>query len=263
MNDTPITNNDNTAAPQTNEAVTTPSNNEAASTAQDSVTPEQVASFFGTDKETLNSFKTFAQANGSFDKVFDKIKETVTRRTADMKAVDTKAPEAPQQPEAPKTETNPSPAPQAAPRVPEGYVTPQEVAVKQYFEGLASAEAYKGIADEIRSGEVFKEMAKLGINPTNEQGYINDAKVRAYLDIKAQTVVAKQEANVLAAKSAAPTVEYIGGENANITTFKEATDILAQSRELKAKGLAGNPNEKAAIEFIAKATGGNLDALKK
>ena len=199
------------------------------------------------------------QANGGFDK----IKETVTRRTADMKAADTKAPEAPQQPEAPKMETTPAPAPQAAPRVPEGYVTPQEVAVKQYFEGLAAEDAYKGIANEIRTGEVFKEMAKLGINPTNEQGYINDAKVRAYLDIKAQTVVAKQEANVLAAKSAAPTVEYIGGENANITSFKEASDILAQSRELKAKGLAGNPNEKAAIEFIAKATGGNLDALKK
>lgn len=199
------------------------------------------------------------QANGGFDK----IKETVTRRNADIKAAETKAPEAPQQPEAPKTETPSAPAQQAPQSVPEGYVTPQEVAVRQYFNNLAAEEAYKGIAEDIRTGEVFKEMAKLGINATNEQGYINDAKVRAYLDIKAQTVVAKQEANVLAAKSAAPTVEYIGGENANITSFKEASDILAQSRELKAKGLAPNPNEKAAIEYIAKTTGGNLDALKK
>lgn len=199
------------------------------------------------------------QANGGFDK----IKETVTRRNADMKAPDMKAPEAPQQPEAPKVEPTPAPAVEAPAKVPEGYVTPQEVAIRQYFNNLAAEDTYKGIANEIRTGEVFKEMAELGIRSTNEQGYINDAQVRKYLNLKAQTVAAKQEANIIAEKSAAPTVEYIGGENANITSFKEATDILAQSRELKAKGLAGNPNEKAAIEFIAKATGGNLDALKK
>jgi hypothetical protein len=119
---------------------------------------------------------------------------------------------------------------------------------KQYFESLAHEEKYAPISKEIAEGDVLKEMASFNIQPLNQDGSINDTMVRRYLDLKAQTVPAKQSGATPEA-SAAPTVEYVPvGEK--ITDLNQAYAVIRQDAQLKATGQAGHPNVALAEEFI-------------
>ena len=83
-------------------------------------------------------------------------------------------------------------------------------------------------------------MAAFGINALNQDGSINDQKVRMYLDLKAQTVPAKPTESEPNA-SAAPTVNYTEvGEN-GFTDINQAYKVLMEK---------GNPNMAKAEEFI-------------
>lgn len=126
-----------------------------------------------------------------------------------------------------------------APQTPQGAITAQEFLAKQYFKSLAGEEKYAPIAKGIENGDYLKEMAAFGINALNQDGSINDQKVRMYLDLKAQTVPAKPTESEPNA-SAAPTVTYTEvGEN--ITDINQAYKVLMEP---------GNPKMKLAEDYI-------------
>ena len=182
----------------------------------------------------------FFKANGGLEKVFPKIKDAISNPRKDpVGATETAktATEPAKTVEQPSGQTN---APTEPIRTPEGYITPQEFYAQQYFNSLAGDEKYATIADQIRSGEVLKEMSAFNISALDSNGNINDAMVRRFLDMKAQTVPAK--APETATSSATPTVNYTSVEG----------DITDRDTAFKILGEAGNPQHDAAKAFLQK-----------
>lgn len=217
-------------APQTE---ATPTNSNPAPAAPD---------MHGFTSEQLADMQKFFQANGGFDKIKAKISNP--------------EPVQPQQPNldatyAMKKEEDMLKAPaQPAYQAPIGSITREEFLAQQYFGALAKEEKYASIAKDVENGAVLKDMAAFNIRPINPDGSINDSMVRRYLDLKAQTVVAKQT-SAAPESSAAPTVDYMQFDEANMD-IRKATAILQQDSALKSKGLGGNPDAAKAEEFMKK-----------
>lgn len=191
---------------------------------------------YGFTSEQLADMRKFYDANGGFDKVKARISNPEPRVE---QPVAQPAPQA--QPQQPRYE-------EPAYRAPAGSITAQEFLAKQYFGALSQEEKYANISSEIANGDVLKEMASFHIKPLNQDGSINDQMVRRYLDLKAQTVPAKQSGASPEA-SAAPTVDYIPvGEK--IDNINQAYDIIRQDASLKSRGMAGHPEVAKAEEFI-------------
>lgn len=191
----------------------------------------------GFTSDQLAEMQKFFQANGGFDKIKAKISNPEPK--VEQNVLNTPAPRVEEQ--APT---------QPAYKAPVGSITREEFLAQQYFNSLAKEEKYASIAKEVESGEVLKDMAAFNIRPINSDGSINDAMVRRYLDLKAQTVVAKQTSAIPEA-SAAPTVDYVQFDEAGMD-IRKATAILQQDSALKAKGLGGNPDAQKAEEFMKK-----------
>lgn len=202
------------------ESVETPTNTNPA--------PAQAPDMHGFTSEQLADMKKFFDNNGGFDGVKAKIsnpEKTVENSQAE-----------PQKTEEPTSHTQTEPAYKA----PHGAITAQEFLAQQYFKALAGEEKYAPISKGIENGDYLKEMAAFGINALNQDGSINDQKVRMYLDLKAQTVPAKPTETEPNA-SAAPTVSYTEvGEN-GFTDINQAYKVLMEP---------GNPNMEKAEEFI-------------
>lgn len=185
----------------------------------------------GLTAEQAQKFKTFIDNNGGFDGAFSKLKADIS------------TPKSAQPVEEPKKE---EPAQQVQPqpqepqfKTPEGAITAQEFLAKQYFKALAGEEKYAPIAKGIENGDYLKEMAAFGINALNQDGSINDQKVRMYLDLKAQTVPAKPTGTEPDA-SAAPTVGYVNVGD-KIENIDQAYQVIMQPN---------HPATKMAEEFI-------------
>lgn len=196
--------------------------------------PAQAPDMHGFTSEQLADIDKFFKANGGFEKIKSKISNPAP------------AEEAPAVAEQPKAQE--PVAGQPTFKTPEGAITPSEFLAKQYFQSLAGEEKYSAISQGIASGEYLKEMAAFGIQALNQDGSINDQKVRMYLDLKAQTVPAKSTSTEPNA-SPAPTVEYVEvGDKVN--DINQAYAVLQQDAELRRKGLAGHPKIAEAEEFI-------------
>lgn len=238
------------AAPQNvgTEATTTNDNSPAVeSTTQQQeqqINAEQVAKFFGTSADNINELTKFMDANGKFDKAFKTFKERISNPAPETPKEEPKTPE-PVQPQTSVEEQA------KVLQTPAGYVSPKEFMAQQYYNALASQEQYAPIADKIRSGELFGEMAKFGIRPMDEQGNINDAQVREFFDLYAKTVPAAPAKTPESAQ--APTVDYIPTNQGKIDNAQQAMQIIAQSASLKAKGLAEHPDNQAALDFLKNA----------
>lgn len=221
----------NPEAPVAPEAksVATPNTNDSAE-AQTPAAPDM----HGFTSEQLADMKKFFDNNGGFDAVKSKISNP--------------EPKPVEQP-ADKPVEQPVNRPQEPAYVaPEGSITAQEFLAKQYFGALAQEEKYAGIAKEIANGDLLKEMASFNIQALNRDGSINDQMVRRYLDLKAQTVPAKQSSMEPGASSA-PTVEYVQvGEQIN--SLNEAYAVIRQDTQLKQSGMAGHPSVAKAEEYI-------------
>ena len=197
--------------------------------------PAQAPDMHGFTSEQLADMKKFFDNNGGFDGVKAKISNP---EKPVEKPVENSQSE-PQKQEEPTSHTQ-EPAQTQAPQTPQGAITAQEFLAKQYFKSLAGEEKYAPIAKGIENGDYLKEMAAFGINALNQDGSINDQKVRMYLDLKAQTVPAKPTESEPNA-SAAPTVNYTEvGEN-GFTDINQAYKVLMEK---------GNPNMAKAEEFI-------------
>lgn len=196
--------------------------------------PTQAPDMHGFTSEQLADMKKFFDNNGGFDGVKAKISNP---EKPVEKAVENSQPQ-PQKTEEPTSHTQ-EPAQMQVPQTPQGAITAQEFLAKQYFKSLAGEEKYAPIAKGIENGDYLKEMAAFGINALNQDGSINDQKVRMYLDLKAQTVPAKPTESEPNA-SAAPTVTYTEvGEN--ITDINQAYKVLMEP---------GNPKMKLAEDYI-------------
>lgn len=209
-------------APQT-EATPTNSNPE----------PAQAPDMHGFTSEQLADMQKFFQANGGYDKVKSRISNPTP---------------APIQEQKPVEPTQPVEPPKPAYRAPAGSITPQEFLAQQYFGALSHEEKYAAIAKEVESGAVLRDMAAFNIHPMNEDGSINDAMVRRFLDMKAATVAARQPASMPEA-GAAPTVDYVPVEG-DIRDMQQAMAVLQQDSALRAAGMAGHPSADAAEKFM-------------
>lgn len=189
----------------------------------------------GFTQEDLAGMRTFIDNNGGWDKIKSRISNPEKPIDRPVENSQTQ----PQKAEEPTSHTQ-GPAQTQAPQTPQGAITAQEFLAKQYFKSLAGEEKYAPIAKGIENGDYLKEMAAFGINALNQDGSINDQKVRMYLDLKAQTVPAKPTESEPNA-SAAPTVNYTDvGEN-GFTDINQAYKVLMEP---------GNPNMAKAEEFI-------------
>lgn len=215
-------------APQTE---ATPTNSNPAPAAPD---------MHGFTSDQLADMKKFFEANGGFDKIKAKISNPEPK--VEQNVLNTPAPkveeQSPTQPEQPNYQ------------MPAGSITRDEFLAQQYFGALAKEEKYASIAKDVESGAVLKDMAAFNIRPINADGTINDAMVRRYLDLKAQTVVAKQT-SAMPEASAAPTVDYAPYDEKTLT-MQQAVAILQQDSALKAHGQGGHPNAQQAEEFMKK-----------
>ena len=218
------------AAPQGTEAVPQTAPIEPTKAEAPEINAEQVAKFLGTDAETFGKFQKFVEANGKFDSAFSKMKADISNPAKPAEPVQEPAKEPISQPQAQPVE---------APKTPEGAITAQEFLAKQYFKALAGEEKYAPIAKGIENGDYLKEMSAFGINALNQDGSINDQKVRMYLDLKAQTVPAKPTGTEPDA-SAAPTVNYVNVGD-KIENIDQAYQVIMQPN---------HPKSKEAEEFI-------------
>lgn len=186
----------------------------------------------GFTSEQLADMRKFFDNNGGFDSVKSKISNPAMT-PAEQKPVE------PAQPAEP---------PKPAYRAPAGSITPQEFLAQQYFGALSHEEKYAAIAKEVESGAVLRDMAAFNIHPMNEDGSINDAMVRRFLDMKAATVAARQPSSMPEA-GAAPTVDYVPVEG-DIRDMQQAMAVLQQDSALRAAGMAGHPSADAAEKFM-------------
>lgn len=196
----------------------------------------------GFTSDDLAGMRTFIDNNGGWEKIKSRISnpEPAPAPAAAPK-VEEPAPKVEEQSQQPRYE-------EPVYRAPAGSITAEEFLAKQYFDSLAHEEKYAAISKEIADGDVLKEMASFNIQPLNRDGSINDTMVRRYLDLKAQTVPAKQSGATPEA-SAAPTVDYVPvGEKIN--DIDQAYAVIRQDAQLKASGMAGHPNVALAEEFI-------------
>lgn len=218
-------------APKASESEATPTTN------QDST--QATPNLHGFTEAQLAEMEKFYSANGGYEKAFNRVKSAISNPTKPVEKAVENSQAQPQKTEEPTSHTQ-EPAQMQVPQTPQGAITAQEFLAKQYFKSLAGEEKYAPIAKGIENGDYLKEMAAFGINALNQDGSINDQKVRMYLDLKAQTVPAKPTESEPNA-SAAPTVSYTEvGEN-GFTDINQAYKVLMEK---------GNPNMAKAEEFI-------------
>jgi len=187
--------------------------------------PAPAPDMHGFTSEQLAEMDKFFKANGGFEKVKSKISNPE------------RPVEAPT--ESQKTEPTSQPKEETTFQTPQGAITASEFLAEQYFKSLADEKKYETIADGIRNGDYLKEMAAFGIQALNQDGSINDQKVRMYLDLKAQTVPAKPTETEPNASSA-PTVDYITVGD-KIDNIDQAYQVIMQPN---------HPRTKDAEEFI-------------
>lgn len=229
MADTP---NEAPAPAPTGESVATPNTNTNAEPAK---APESNSvDLHGFTQDDLAGMRTFIDNNGGWDKIKARISNPEKPVEKPVENSQTE----PQKTEEPTSHTQ-EPTQTQAPRTPQGAITAQEFLAKQYFKSLAGEEKYAPIAKGIENGDYLKEMAAFGINALNQDGSINDQKVRMYLDLKAQTVPAKPTETEPNA-SAAPTVNYVEVGD-KIENIDQAYKVLMQPN---------HPKMQMAEEFI-------------
>lgn len=194
----------------------------------------------GFTQEDLAGMRTFIDNNGGWDKIKSRISNPEKPVEKPVENSQTE----PQKTEELTSHTQTEPAYKA----PQGAITAQEFLAQQYFKALAGEEKYAPIAKGIENGDYLKEMAAFGINALNQDGSINDQKVRMYLDLKAQTVPAKPTGTEPDA-SAAPTVSYVNVGD-KIENIDQAYQVIMQPN---------HPKSKEAEEFIKNHLNPNSD----
>lgn len=197
----------------------------------------------GFTSDQLAEMQKFFAANGGFDKIKSRISNPEPVTAAQPQAAE------PAQPTQEPTVPQP-----VMPSAPTGNMTMNEYFAKRYFMDLAAEEKYSGIADDLRSGNILKEMSRLGIKAVYSDGSIDEDVLTEFLDLKAKTVPAKQS-SAMPEASPAPTVDYIPvGES--IESMAQAQQIILQDTQLRRQGKAGHPSVKMAEDYMREVLSG-------
>lgn len=226
------------AAAPAAESVATPTNSNPAPA------PE-MPDMHGFTSEQLADMRKFYDNNGGWEKVKARISNPEPIHKIDQTPTQAVDQTPTQQVVQPQTQPE-----QPAYKAPEGSITRDEFEALRYAEYLSKDPKYAAISKEIESGEFLKEMTALGIKLVNQDKSFNDGMVRKFLDLKAQTVVAKQTSASPEA-GAAPTVDYVPYDE-NSMSMQQAMAILQQDSALRTRGMAGHPNAAQAEEFMKK-----------
>ena len=195
--------------------------------------PAQVPDMHGFTSEQLADMKKFFDNNGGFDGVKAKISNPTKVAEAPAQVAE------PQKQEEPASHTQAQPVEQTQQPLPKGARTNEDLMAEYYFRTLSEKPEYAAISEDIRMGNVLKEMDNLGINYRYPNGAWNDERINDYLKLKAQTVPAKPTESEPNA-SAAPTVTYTEVGD-NITDINQAYQVLMEK---------GHPASQKAEEFI-------------
>lgn len=191
----------------------------------------------GLTADQAKAFKTFIDNNGGFDKSFQKLKTAVTARKETQPAQPAASP-AQEQPEQPAQPARPEPAQPKSAAIPEGFLTPQDIMAQQYNNALMSREEYAGLKDYIAKAEYVKDMRKMGMTPIDNNGNINDAVIRQFLDLKAKTIPAPQPSAPVTNIPTKTYTEVDGG----ITTMEQALSVSSQG--------PSHPQYQEAVKFM-------------
>ena len=191
----------------------------------------QMPNLHGFTEEELGKMRTFFDSQGGFEKIKSRISNPQQQAQPEQ-------PVQPVQPEAPV-------APKA-PQPPKGYASLQELSVERYFRDLANDPKYQNISEQIQNGDVLKEMAAMGMNPIDENYNINVNQVNQFLALKSASVPTKPAS---APVSNIPTADYVEVGDA-IANKEQALQVMRQSMEAKARGLAPHPALKKAEEYL-------------
>ena len=202
----------------------------------------------GFTSEQLADMQKFFQANGGYEKVKSRISNPTPAPAQEQKPAESEW--SPEGMKRPYTPADPN-AMFGTTATPANAITMNEYFAKRYFMDLADEEKYSGIAKELRSGEILNEMNSLGIKAVYPDGSIDEDKLVKFLDLKAQTVPARQSGAEPEA-AAAPTVDYVPvGES--IKSIEEARAVIMQDAQLKRSGQAGHPSVQKAEEYLRNA----------
>lgn len=172
--------------------------------------------------DQVEAWNKFMEANGGFEKAFAKVKDTIANPPKKMEGAQV-------------TQTQPTPS---VPQV-KGGISTEEFMTQQYFESLSKREEFAPIADQIRNGEVLKEMKKFGIRPTIN-GVFNNEQVTEFLSLYSKTVPASAPSAPI---TTTPTAQYreVEGE---ISTQEQADMVMKQGKS--------HPQYQAAYDFTRK-----------
>lgn len=219
-------------APKAPESEATPTTNQESTQA----TPN----LHGFTEAQLAEMEKFYSANGGYEKAFNRVKSAISNPTKPVeKPVENTQP-VPQKTEEPTSHTQAQPGErQIQQPLPKGARTNEDLMAEYYFRTLSEKPEYAAISEDIRMGNVLKEMDSLGINYRYPNGAWNDERINGYLKLKAQTVPAKPTESEPNA-SAAPTVTYTEVGD-NITDINQAYKVLMEK---------GHPASEKAEEFI-------------
>lgn len=225
---------------------------EQVATASTEPTKEQLSKALGMSVEQLEAFNRFTSGNGGFDKVFEKMKQTISNPQKQEANQSTGTQPVGQEQSiqgVQGTQSEQTPQKQEY-KMPEGYISQAELNTRRYFNDLASTDEYKNIAEEIKNGSILKTLADFDVNVNDAQGNINDAKIRNFLSLYAKTRPAIQPDDM--AGSGAPTVNLVEtGANGEVTSREMALDIVKQNMELKQMGQT-HPSIEKALDFLKK-----------
>lgn len=184
--------------------------------------------------------KKFLDNNGGWEKFFERGKTAISRP---------ETVEQPQQQPAQQPVQQPTEPPKV-PSVADGYLTPQEMNFNRYLNDIASRDEYSGIREYMSKDDgkqFFDDLAAFNIEAMDGNGNVNDAGIRRFLDLKAQTVPAQQTS---VEPTNIPTAEYFNVDE--IKTRDEAFKIIQDSIAHRNAGEAENPQYEAAMEFLKK-----------
>lgn len=187
-----------------------------------------------------DEFDNFVTANGGKEKVLSKMKQAIGDPVAYARSVLENL-EPKNQPQAQTATTAPvaptAPAPVQETKVPDGYITPNEIVMLQYNKDLASE--YPELKDYVANGEYIKEATSMGMNLMDANGNLNDKVIHKWLDIKKATI---PPAPTPAPVTATPTAEYTMVDG-NLDSRQKAEQVLRQG--------AGHPQYHEAVKFMA------------
>lgn len=197
----------------------------------------------GLDPNQLGDIAKFLKGQGGFEALKSRMSNP------DKPAQPAAQPAQPaQQPAQQPTQQPAQPQAPATPEVPEGFVSPQALQLKGYFDKLATDPKYANIAEQISNGDILKEMASFGMAPIDDNYNINVGQLTKFLDLKSASVPAKPATTEV---TTTPTADYTPVEG-EITSVEQAWNVIRENVMYTSQGKAPNPALAQAEEYLKK-----------